>query len=101
DSLHYLTPSCASLFTLEHSCFRFTQPSGKQSKTRDDVNKPRRNPHNQSAQLLVFKRRQSPRCCVSFVSRIPDALRESYERAEQSAVNGGRENVKSRRAVTE
>src|ERR1043166_7847220 len=74
-------------------------PAGEEHEARGDVDQPRRNPHDESAELLVFERRQPPSLGRRLVSRIPDRRSEGDERAQSAAVDGRGEQVEHARAV--
>src|SRR5581483_2275141 len=82
----------------ENHLFAFAEPAREQGKAGGDVDESGRHPHDEPAELLVFKRSESPGCGCRGIRRIPDGGRESEQRAEDGGVDGGGEYIKDRRA---
>src|SRR5579872_1194343 len=62
----------ARIFALLRDEIAFTQPDGKEPQSCHKINNTRRDPHDESAELLIFERRQSPGCGRLEVGRVPD-----------------------------
>src|SRR5438270_5746870 len=77
----------------------FPQPCRKQRQSGGHVDDSGRNPHDQSADLLVLKRRQSPHGSGGRIGRINYNRSERKQSSEYAGVNCGCENVDDSRPV--
>ena len=77
----------------------FAQPQRQQPQSRSQIDHARRNPHDQTADLLIFQRRKPPSRRRRGVGRIPSRTGKREQGSENAGVNRGGENIQNARSV--
>src|SRR3954447_25913809 len=80
---------------------RLPQPGREQAEPQEDEDDSRGNPHDEAGELLVFQRREPPPARPRLVDGIPQTGGEGEEGAQDSAVQGGGEDVEHGRPVAQ
>src|SRR3954453_12567674 len=78
---------------------RTADPQPRERQRRNGINEPGRHPHDESGELLVFERGQSPFGRERRLARIPEVARDRQKDAEDAGVEGGDKEVEHRRAI--
>src|SRR5215217_185197 len=76
------------------------QPSREQRQPRAQIDEARRNPHNQTAELLIFDGAQAPGLRGIGVWTVPNRSGEGEQRAENTGVYRRREYIEQSSSIT-
>src|SRR5579875_3434755 len=71
----------------------FSEPSGKEPEAGCEIHESGRHPHDEAAELLIFKRSQAPGLCGGAVEWIPEVRGKGEKRAQDAGVHGGGEDI--------